>query len=230
MIDLSNTTIVTVNCVRPEEGIAAIKYSCRSIKFGRAVLFTDKDLEPVEGIEIVKIQRLKSVDEYNDFILRLYRFIHSDYCLIVQDDGFVLNPNLWNPEFLKYDYIGAPWPDSEAWKNLQVGKKYMTPSWNRVGNGGFSLRSRKFLAASYYYTSCEGYGEDFFLCVIKEKIMKYLHGIKFAPIDLARTFSYENNIENWPAPVELDPKSTFGFHGHQLTNSHRLIDLKNQKH
>lgn len=227
MIDLSNVTIVSVNCIRPEDGLSAIKYSSRGIKFGMAVLFTDKNLEPVDGIKIVKIPKLKSIDDYNDFILILDRFVSSDYCLIVQDDGFVLNPDLWNPEFLKYDYIGAPWPDSEAWKNMQIGKKYMVPGWNRVGNGGFSLRSKKFLQASSLYTSCCGFGEDFFLCVIAFKNMQLWCDIKYAPIELARTFSYENNIDNWPAPIELDPKSTFGFHGHQLTNSHRLIDLKN---
>lgn len=228
MVDLSNTTIVSVNCVKPEDGIAAIKYSSRGIKFGRSVLFTDSYIEPVEGIEIVKIPKLKSVDEYNDFILRLAGYIDSDFCLIVQDDGFVLNPGKWNPDFLKYDYIGAPWPDNFAWKQLQTGKSYMTPGWNRVGNGGFSLRSRKFLEVSSKFDTCFGFGEDFFLCVIKHGVLK-MHNIQWAPIELARTFSYENNIENWPAPVELDPFSTFGFHGHQLTNSHRLIALKNKK-
>jgi len=217
--------MVSVNCVNPQDAAAAIKYSSIGIKFARAVLFTDSDVVYPE-IETIKIQKLKSVDEYNDFILKLAYYIKTDYCLIVQDDGFVLNPHLWNPEFLNYDYIGAPWPDSYKWKELQTGKKYMTPGWNRVGNGGFSLRSRKFLVASSYYTTCEGYGEDFFLCVIKEQIMKNLHGVKFAPLELAKTFSYENNIDNWPVPVELDPKSTFGFHGHQLANSHRLIGLK----
>ena len=30
---------------------------------------------------------------------------------MVQDiDGHIVNPHLWTNEFLKYDYIGAPWP------------------------------------------------------------------------------------------------------------------------
>ena len=35
--------------------------------------------------------------------------------LIVQDDGFIINKNLWDEEFLSYDYIGAPWPLDEKW-------------------------------------------------------------------------------------------------------------------
>ena len=42
-------------------------------------------------------------------------------------------------DFLKWDYIGAPWPLSyEAFVD-PFGRHI------RVGNGGFSLRSRKFL-------------------------------------------------------------------------------------
>ena len=40
---------------------------------------------------------------------------------------------LWDPKFLNYDYIGALWPHYKE---------------NQVGNGGFSLRSKKLLESS----------------------------------------------------------------------------------
>ena len=37
--------------------------------------------------------------------------LETTHCLIVQPDSFVVNYELWKNEFLKYDYIGAPWSD-----------------------------------------------------------------------------------------------------------------------
>ena len=59
--------------------------------------------------------------------------IQTDYALVVQWDGFVIDGNAWADEFWNYDYIGARWP--------HVAGPY------RVGNGGFSLRSKKLLNA-----------------------------------------------------------------------------------
>lgn len=42
-------------------------------------------------------------------IKELNKYIETDYVLIVQYDGFILNPKAWMDEFLEYDYIGAPW-------------------------------------------------------------------------------------------------------------------------
>ena len=30
--------------------------------------------------------------------------------LTIWTDGFIVHPEMWRDEFLKYDYIGAPWP------------------------------------------------------------------------------------------------------------------------
>ena len=59
-----------------------------------------------------------------------------------------------------------------------------------MGNGGFDLRSRKFLDYSSNFSDCEGYAEDVYLCLVKyqEAINK---DIKFAPFEIAKKFSYE---------------------------------------
>ena len=72
--------------------------------------------------------------------------------LVIQDDGHIVNPSLWDEEFLKYDYIGLPWPFEDSWIEKQLKEqrpiiRKVYPK-NRVGNGGFSLRSRKFLEFS----------------------------------------------------------------------------------
>ena len=222
MINLSNVTIVTANCVKPIDGIRAIKYSQRGINFKEAVLFTDKDIR-LDGIRTEIIPTLKNVDDYNDFILRLGDYIDSDYVLVVHDDGFVLNPDLFDPEFLKYDYIGAQWPQEKSWSEIQRARDYM--HFNPIGNGGFSLRSRKFLELSARFNSCMGFGEDCFLNCVNYGFM-WANGVKYPPVELANKFSMENNLENWEQPMHLDPKSTFGFHGKNFINSPELIELK----
>lgn len=232
MIKSQKITFVTVNCVNPEDGIKALNYSRRSIawKHAPAIIFTHEDIT-IENIRVIKIEKLNSVDQYNDFILRLGDYINSEFVILVQDDGFVLNPDQFCPAFLNYDFIGAPWPDEESWMDMQKLKPPATSRVNRVGNGGFSLRSRKFLELSSKFTSCEGFGEDTFLCRVKYDYM-IGNGIRFAPIDLALKFSYENPIREmgctWRDRVSLDPAKHFGFHGKNFINSQQLIDFKNK--
>ena len=88
----------------------------------------------IQSVRVVRIGRLKSASEYSFFVLKaLHEYVETQHCLLVQWDGFVTNANAWRPDFLAFDYIGAPWPQFSDGRN--------------VGNGGFSLRSRKLLKA-----------------------------------------------------------------------------------
>ena len=90
--------------------------------------------------------------------------------------------------------IGAAWPDG-----------YYV---NRVGNGGFSLRSKKFLDACIDIFKDEDImdNEDLLICVLRyEDFIK--RGIKYAPVNLAVKFSIEDLIP------EITSMHTFGFHG-----------------
>ena len=226
MLDLSNITILTVNCTNPLMGAYALKYSCKDIKFKEALLFTHEDIR-INGINTISIPKLNSVDEYNDFILRLADYIKSDYALIIQDDGFILNANMWDDRFLKYDFIGAVWPNEESWIERQKAKSIIREIYprNRVGNGGFSLRSWRFMELSSEWKTCIGFGEDCFLNTINYNYM-VASGINYPPIELANKFSMENNLDKWDDIMYLDPSKHFGFHGHNFTNSNDLINLK----
>ena len=79
-------------------------------------MFTDRDINT--NYRLVKINTLNSIKEYNNFLLTINPYIDSDFALIVQDDGHIVNPTKWNAEFLNYDYIGAPWPNNQAWKKI----------------------------------------------------------------------------------------------------------------
>jgi len=120
----------------------------------------------------VKIQEVKGIEGYSEFVIRhLHEYIDTSHCILAQWDGYILNPLSWLPKFLEYDYIGAPWHG------------------NIVGNGGFSLRSRKLLKATARFTD-SAHPEDNFICRKHRQELKR-DGIKFAPADLARQFSIE---------------------------------------
>ena len=233
---LPNVDIVSINCVDANVSARAINYSAEFFEFGKAILITHQDIDPYDmgdcPIELHLLDKL-DWDGYNDRVLNLKEHSDNDYVMLIQDDGHLQNPHLWDDDFLKYDYIGAPWPIEESWIDMQ--SERLRPSLrknlpkNRVGNGGFCMRSRKFLEFSSQYDSCDGWGEDIFLCNIKyEEAIAY--GIKFAPFDVALKFSYENPLTelgtSWNQPTAYDRTKHFGWHGTNFTNNANLQSIK----
>jgi hypothetical protein len=151
--------------------------------------------EPIAGAKNYKINKLKSLSSYSDFVINtLPYFVEEDYCLIIQWDGFVVGPSAWTDEFLEVDYVGAPWPASMGG--------------NLVGNGGFSLRSKKFMSASKGLgaipdpNTYQGSAEDVILCRTHyDKMIQA--GLVYATPSQAAQFSFEDT----PLP------KTLGFHG-----------------
>ena len=236
MRNLNNIDIITINCTDSQAGLMSIKHCQKFFNFGKAMLFTNEDIFD-ENVEVIKINKLNSVDEYNNYVLNLNKYLKNDFVLVIQDDGFIVNHNLWDDKFLEYDYIGSPWPsvNDTNWINLQ--NKNLQPYLlenlknNRIGNGGFSLRSKKFLEYSSQFNNCEGIGEDAFLNIVKYKNAVDF-GIKYPSIDLALKFSHEipfinseNNISSRNYEF-FDINQHFGFHGYNFSNSNQLINLK----
>lgn len=96
--------------------------------------------------------------EYSWFMLfALWRVIPTEFALVVQDDGWVLDGNLWQDDWLQYDFIGAPIhlahvlaPDGERWlRGFEWTRDYGQPGYrvHVVQNGGFSLRSQRMMRA-----------------------------------------------------------------------------------
>jgi hypothetical protein len=120
--------------------------------------------------------------------------VETNWALYIQYDGFPTHPEFWSDEFLKYDYIGAPWQKNEA-------------GWD-VGNGGFSLRSKKLLnMIKMIKTNPNGtdleWLEDQLICVTHRRWLMG-NGINFAPKEIAEQFSHEHPTGYFPS---------FGFHG-----------------
>ncbi len=192
-LSLSQVTLCAVDTRTPALAAQSLLRSMAGIDFARAVLFTN-DWVPrrvLPGIELVQIDTLKSGADYSLFVMRrLPAYVRTSHVLVTQWDGFVIDPGAWTHEFLNHDYVGAVWPDQ--------------PAAACVGNGGFSLRSRRFLAAGLDARIGHVHPEDLVLCRTYRHLLEHEHGIRFAPAALARRFSFENESPAGPC---------LGFHG-----------------
>lgn len=229
--------LISINCVNPEESVKALEYSSKNIKFNNVLLFTHESITH-SFIDIIKIDRLSNIRLYNNFILSLNNFIESDFVLLIQDDGHVVNSNLWQKEFLNFDYIGAPWPASKNWlkrwdKYEETEAKTIKRNFkmNRVGNGGFSLRSKKFLEYSSQFSECGQFSEDIFLTVLNYEVA-VKNNINFPDVELAYSFSAEIPLKGKELKKEnkkskiYDFTKHFGWHGKRFENSSKLMNLK----
>jgi hypothetical protein len=199
---LPQVTLVAVETRAPLLATQALLRSMAGIDFARAILFTHawSPRRPLPGIEIVDIDDITSSAEYSHFMLRLMPgWVRTSHVLVTQWSGFVVEPWAWTNTFLAYDYVGAPWPDQ--------------PEPRAVGSGGFSLRSRRLLAAGMDLRIDDEHPEDVALCRTYRNLLEREHGVTFAPLSLARRFAYENDDSQGP---------TFGFHG--VYNLPRVLD------
>jgi hypothetical protein len=188
MLNLNNIDLICIDCIDIERAEKAINYSQQKIKYNSCKLLSNIECSS-EYCKYIQIPQINNLIEYSNFVIKnLVHYINADYVLIIQHDGYVLNPTAWTKEFLEYDYIGAPW----YWSNYLV------------GNGGFSLRSRKLL--EFLSNTIHGQievAEDWFICsVIRNILIK--KGFKFADLNLAMQFS----TETYPPYT-----NQFGWHG-----------------
>lgn len=193
VLELPQVTLICLTNKDWEGHMQALDKSSEGINWGARKIIWDASI--------------KSIDDWNyKIIYELHNYVDTPYCFLFHADGYPIHADLWRQEFLDYDYIGAPWPlpkDSYS---------YRTPTGEivRVGNS-VSIRSRKLLEMpsrlhlewrSYYGNT----NEDGFLCVHNKSILED-NGIRFAPLEVAKLFSKEHEIEE-----NKDIKETFAFH------------------
>ncbi len=169
----------------------ALQNTIKQIDPSHVLVYTDHETFG-NGYDKKIIKKITSIDDYNELIIKkIADDIKLDHYLFIQYDGFAINKKFFDVEFLKYDYIGAPWPQFEM---------------RNVGNGGFSLRSKRLIESAALLASkrTSGEAEDLFICRSIGEELENKFSIRFANSSVASQFSYE-------AP--LSRRETFGFHG-----------------
>lgn len=88
--DLKDVTLLCIDS-RPHVCKDAVAKSTKHLRFGSIVT-----LNP----------NIHSVQEYSEWIIKQsYKHINTSHVLIIQHDGYVINPMQWDSDWLKYDYI-----------------------------------------------------------------------------------------------------------------------------
>jgi len=206
-IILKDVTLFSVDCVQPEIALESLIFSSKHINFGETILFSNKEPFGIpQNIKFIQIPKINSLIEYSQFILtELNNFIKTDYCLSVHADGFIHNPFLWNNDFKKWDYIGAPWPASS----------WFVDENDRVGNGGVSFRTKRLLKETSLHKNVNMH-EDNFICYVLKKYL-ITKNIKIAPLEVAKNFSYELSCTD----LFLNPETDcFAYHGKNYSDFH----------
>lgn len=198
LLRLPDVALCCIDCTdRLPWSLRAMRQSLAQVHFGDAVLLTDRvgqvgEADLPASVRRVGIEPLRSVEAYSRFMLDgLLAHLRpaQSHVLVIQWDGHVLNAQAWSDEFLGFDYIGAPWPH--------------LPAPHDVGNGGFSLRSRRLLELLREPQFPPEHPED--VCIgVRYRPALEARGLRFADAALARRFSVEEgSLESRP----------FGFHG-----------------
>lgn len=202
---LPNVTLILLSGIgyRQKANVHAINYSQQEIEFG--------------AVKYIQLGEIKDIDSWSKAaIYELPKYVETEFCLLIHENGFVVNPEEWKPEWLTYDFIGAPWPlpqDDISYRDEAGGIV-------RVGNS-VSLRSKRMmdLIATREWKSYFGYyNEDGFITCHNRKWLES-QGCKFAPIEVAKHFSRELDL-----PENQDVDKPFVFH------YNRVIPGRNQEY
>jgi hypothetical protein len=203
--------------------------SSDKLAFGKKIIYTYQKPTIDSGDFEIKIIDEIPYNKFNNFVLQKYsELFDTDYAINFHSDGFIQNQEAWNDNFLEYDYIGAP---------LKIP---ITQTEYRavVGNGGFSLRSRK-ICEEIKNLSSSGYlpkhldvlgdtlitkdifkmipsffgNEDVYISFFCNKILKE-KGFKIADFHTASLFSteYFSALNTKYSESPKDMVSSFGFH------------------
>lgn len=202
MLKLNDVTLVMVDCTNYKRSKFVLQHCMNLVEFNSVKFLTHfESNEPFAKNHCVKIQQIDSTRAYSFFMLsELNSYFDTDFVLVVQHDGFILDTSCWTNEFLNYDYIGAPWPHIV----LDDG----VPGHFNIGNGGFSLRSKKLhKILQKDINIIKNKDEDKAIGQINRAYLEYHHNIRYAPEHLASKFSFEY-LDWLDRPI---PK-TFGGH------------------
>ncbi len=210
---MTDTTLICVDCVNTEfkhrDGLSSLEQSikvmerCKELcEFTRVKLLTSI---PSDYSHRIEINHIPTLVDYSLFVLkRIHEFVDTKHMLIVQGDGWILNPDSWDPEWYNLDYIGP-----------------LFNQYDIMGVGGFSWRSRALMeAVSKKYPHWDGSPSS--TVKVQKAVAQYedgaiamgcrkelvSEGFKYATLEQASRFAQGGN----PNPKYYVPRP-FGFHG-----------------
>lgn len=191
---LPDVTLVAADNVAHDLTRLALEETLKRIEPGEVIVFSDKKI--LGRGEWHLLDPTASIGIWDHCVwYEIPMVIPTSHFLVIQYDSWVIDETQWDPKWLTYDYIGAPW----WWPE------------NNVGNGGFSMRSRRL--GDFLVKHQDEYPlqtpEDDLLCRTYRGTLER-RGFKWPDMMTAARFSRERIQVLTP---DNQPYKTFGFHG-----------------
>ncbi len=195
-LKLDTVTLFAVATTNVESTVEALKYSMREIKYAACKLISHyKPANLPDDIQYEYCPKFERMEDWCRFIFYdVHKHIDTEHGFLCHNDGYVVFPESFDPEFLKYDYIGSLWPimPNGLHVNPTTGKQ------ERMGNS-VGLRSRRLMELpsklNIPWEKFENnYHEDTQISVFRRSIFEE-HGMKYAPIEVAARFARESVVE-----------------------------------
>lgn len=189
---MKDITIVVIDFLYHDLVKSSIEQTLQHIDAKEILIFSDREI--ISGAKHIIQSPIITRHEYNQFMLTgVAEYVNTEHALFIQWDGMACNRSVWDDIFLDYDYIGAPW----SWE---------TPD-RAVGNGGFSLRSKRLLEAclDQDIQPSSSQNEDELIGKVYRGLLEKKYHLRFPTTELARQFSVEERID-----MHIP---SFGFHG-----------------
>lgn len=221
LLALPDVTLIMVETKVHDLAAIALRDALAKVNFGGVIVYTDKPeafdqfksyvrvvevpsgsdrciAEPV--VHVIRVpdwpDKLKAESFYYN---ESQQGITTSHALMYQWDAGVRDVSCWTDNFLAYDYIGAPWPGKR-------GGQWTPMPGLTVGNGGFTLMSKKLCDHLYEMRGVYGIDTDHALSCRRRGNIEAAIGAKWAPEELAFQFAFEhgNNAERG--------RPSFGYH------------------
>jgi len=193
-MNFKDLTIVAIDSLNYKLTSLALDKTREFFPLAQVVVLGDYDFYNYG--KFIKVDKFSPSEHSKICLHNVYDAVDTTWALFIQYDGFPIRKDLWINEFLKYDYIGSPMGETST-----------------VGNGGFSLRSKKLLNLTRFIPQgnsgdANDWLEDQLIC---NKYRPWLekHGVTFAPLPLAQQWGTQSINYN-------RPRRSFGFHSPEL--------------
>ena len=177
---VNDVTLVTIETMYHGLAKRAMEETLSRVPFKNVLVFSDQDFLP--GSKHVQIEHGNMFSYCNLLLKGMLEHVETSHVIFQQWDAMVHDGSKWRDYFLQNDYIGATWP----WR----------PHGQNVGNGGFSLRSRRLLEAlqaphlQMNIFGEHGVQEDNYIGIVWRPELE-AQGIEYAPAPVADQFSQE---------------------------------------
>ena len=124
---LPDITLVAIDTIAHELTALSIADCRKHATFGDVKLFTNVKGMP-HGVYVPGMNGHRALLDFTIYWMPDY--IKTSHILVAQWDSWIVDSGMWRPDFLRYDYVGAPWGFTDGMN---------------VGNSGFSILSKALL-------------------------------------------------------------------------------------